>query len=450
MIRYFIILLLPLSTWAQSITITPGASLVLSGNALLTIQDGGFTNNGSFLPGSGTVVFSGTIATTGSSIGGSSSTAFNNVMINKSLNDVQLNSNIAVNGNLTMQSGNLQLNNYTIDLGSGVGAIIGENNNARITGLTGGTVNKTASLNAPAAANPGNIGVEITSTANLGATLIKRGHAQQTSSNGGLSIYRYYDITPTNNNALNASLKFYYFDNELAGRNKPELTQWESANGGVSWHYLGQDQLDNTNDWVLKNSIAGLNRVTLASNITNALPLQLLYFTGILNNGEALLNWVTTNEYNNDHFNLERSPGGAAFSAIANIKSWGNSTATQTYQYTDPHPFNGYNYYRLKQVDINGVFTYSPIVTVLNNAGFEYTAFPNPAKDKFTMVINAARGRDVYFDLLDMAGRIVSAKELHLLPGSNTYDWDISRLTGGIYLLQPRDKTLPALKIMKE
>ncbi|HEX9512308.1 MAG TPA: T9SS type A sorting domain-containing protein [Puia sp.] len=450
MIKYFIAALLPLGTWAQGITITPGASLVMNGSALLTLQDAGLTNNGNLSAGNSTILFSGTTATANSFIGGSSSTVFNNITINKSSNGVLLNNNISINGNLTMQSGNLQLNNYTVDLGSGGGTIVGENNNARITGTTGGTINKTASLNAPAAANPGNIGVEITSTANLGSTLIKRGHVQQTSSGGGLSIYRYFDITPANNSALNATLKFYYFDNELAGRNKPELTQWASANGGANWTYLGQDQTDNTNDWVLKNAIAGFNRMTLASNINNPLPIQLLYFTGTLKNGETLLSWATANEYNNDHFDLERSPKGVDFTALASIKSYGNSDVRQTYQYMDVHPFVGYTYYRLKQVDIDGHFTYSPIVTVMNNIGFTYTAFPNPAKDRFTIIINAVREEDVHFDLIDISGKIVSAKEVHLVQGANTYDWDISRVAGGIFFLRPRDKTMPVLKIIKE
>src|ERR1700748_3116722 len=169
--KYLIVFLLPLGARAQNVTITPGASLVLDGQALLTIQDGGLTNNGSFLPGTGTVVFSGTAAAGSSFIGGTGATIFSNLTINKSLNDVLLNSNIVVNGTLTMQAGNLQLNNYTIDLGSGGGAIAGENNNARITGLTGGAITKTLTLNAPAAVNPGNMGLEITSTANMGSTL---------------------------------------------------------------------------------------------------------------------------------------------------------------------------------------------------------------------------------------------------------------------------------------
>lgn len=448
--RYVLLLLLPLCARSQGVTITSGASLALTGNATLTIQDGGLINNGSFTAGSGTVLFSGTAATANSFIGGGNSTVFNHLTINKSSNDVLLNSNIAVNGNLTMQSGNLQLNNYTVDLGSGAGAIMGENNNARITGTTGGTINKTVVLNAPASVNPGNIGVEITSSANLGSTLIKRGHVQQTNSGGGLSIHRYFDIIPTTNSALSANLKFYYFDNELAGRNKPELTQWESSDGGTHWSFLGQDQLDNTNDWVLKNSIATFSRMTLASNINNPLPVQLLYFTATLNNGTTLLNWATANEFNNDHFELERSPKGDNFTWLANIKSQGNSGVQQDYEYTDPHPFVGNTYYRLKKVDIDGTFRYSRIVSVRTIADFSYTTYPNPAKDRFVLAINAVIAGEGQFALIDMAGKTLSTKEVYLTLGSNTYEWDISRLPKGVYLLVSYHLSIPVIKIIKE
>lgn len=448
--KYYLFLLLPLVVRSQDVTIAPGASLALTGNALVTIQDGGLTNNGSFSAGNGTIMFSGTAATASSSIGGSSITIFNHLTINKSSNDVLLNNNVTVNGNLTMMSGNLQLNTYTVDLGSGAGTIVGETGSSRITGLAGGTVNKTASLNAPAAANPGNIGVEITSAANLGSTLIKRGHVQQTSSAGGLSVDRYFDITPANNSALNANLKFYYFDNELAGRNKPELTQWESSDGGIHWSYLGQDQLDNTNDWVLKNSIATFSRITLASNITNPLPIRLLSFTGALVNGETHLNWSTTQEQDNDHFDLERAPGNMNFAKLATIMSQGNSNTVASYKYIDVSPFDGYTYYRLKQVDKSGAFNYSPVISVVYKRGSSYAVFPNPAKEKFTLLIHAESETDERLELTDLSGKTISVKVIHLTPGDNTLEWDISQLANGLYILHAEHFAIPALKIIKE
>src|SRR5258708_12742505 len=99
MIKYFIAALLPLGTWAQGITITPGASLVLNGSALLTLQDAGLTNNGNLSAGNSTILFSGTTATANSFIGGSSSTSFNNITLIHSSNVPLLTHNISFNYN---------------------------------------------------------------------------------------------------------------------------------------------------------------------------------------------------------------------------------------------------------------------------------------------------------------------------------------------------------------
>jgi len=75
---------------------------------------------------------------------------------------------------LVLNSGNLELNNHTIDLGA-TGHIAEERNEARITGISGGIIKATVLLNAPRSVNPGNIGVEITSAANLGLTPLQEG-----------------------------------------------------------------------------------------------------------------------------------------------------------------------------------------------------------------------------------------------------------------------------------
>jgi hypothetical protein len=448
--RYCVLFLLPFCARAQGVYIALGANLVFTGNASITIQDGGLVNNGTLTAGNGTVLFTGTAASTSSTIGGSSTTTFNHLTIDKTSNDVVLNGNIAVNGNLTMQAGNLQLNNYTLDLGSGAGTIVGESNSTRITGLTGGSVNKTAVLDAPAAVNPGNIGVEITSAANMGSTLISRGHKQQTSAGGGLSIDRYFDITPATNSGLNATLKFYYFDNELAGRNKAELNQWTSADGGTTWTLLGSDQADVSADWVLKNNLGQFARTTLASTITDPLPVRLLDFTGVLLNGETHLSWTTASEYDNDHFELERSSDAAVFVLFATVKSQGNGNTPQTYQYTDLHPLTGYTFYRLKQVDLEGKSTFSPVISVQTNVPSSASVFPNPAMDAFTLSIDATVEYAGRVSLVDISGKLIGVRNIHLVPGANTFSWNISHLASGSYFLWAEGFPMPVLQVIKK
>jgi len=427
------------------------AHIIVSGNASITVQDGGFHNNGVFEPGTGTLVIAGTAATPTAAIGGTSSTAFNNLSIDKTSNGAVLTGNISINGNLRMQAGNLDLNLFNIDLGSGAGTIMNENNNARITGTGGGNILKTASLHAPAAANPGNLGIAISSTADLGSTLIKRGYQQQTITGGGLSIYRYYDITPTNNALLNASLQMYYFDNELAGLNKSELNFYNSEDNGVTWTLTGKDNSDPINDWVLKNNIGQLSRWTLASNTNSSLPVKLISFTAGLLNRQTKLQWVTAQEINSSYFDVQRSQDGTAFNKLLSVPAQGNSNLQHTYNATDDHPLNGINYYRLKEVDRDGQSSFSSIVYVKLDNGASYAVYPNPAVGVFYLDINLPAAQRSAIGLYDVNGQLLQKKDVQLSGGSNQLLWNISQLAGGIYFLRSANNTsMPVLKVIKK
>ena len=215
-----IVLLLPCLVQAQGLRISRGASMVVQGNASIVLNDASFINDGHFNSENSTVVFTGE---SNGLIGGISRTAFNNLVLQ---NRLQLESDISLNGQLTMIAGNLELNNRRLDLGS-TGMIIGESLNSRITGEHGGTVTATAVLNAPRNVNPGNIGIELNSAENLGRVVITRGHVQQMNNNGERSIQRYYDVEPA---VKDLELKVGYLDAELAGNRKADLVLWKLNN----------------------------------------------------------------------------------------------------------------------------------------------------------------------------------------------------------------------------
>ncbi|MBK8550210.1 MAG: hypothetical protein IPL53_03795 [Ignavibacteria bacterium] len=83
------------------------------------------------------------------------------------------------------------------------------------------------------------MGAILTSATNLGVTEIKRGHTVQNGLNGGTSIKRYYDITPTVNTGLNATLIYKFDDSELNGKPEPSLKLFKSTNAGVNWLFMG-------------------------------------------------------------------------------------------------------------------------------------------------------------------------------------------------------------------
>jgi hypothetical protein len=173
-----------------------------------------------------------------------------------------LHNNAAIGGKISMQGGNLRLNNYVLDLGT-TGSIQGESNSSSITGAEGGVVKARALLNAPRVANPGNIGVAISSEANLGWTTVTRGHIQQ-AAGVGAGIQRYFDIDPEYNSGQPSSLRFYYLDGELDGKSGDELAVFSRARDGISWTSQGKDRSDRTAGWVTKENIGLLHRFTLA------------------------------------------------------------------------------------------------------------------------------------------------------------------------------------------
>lgn len=118
-------------------------------------------------------------------------------------------------------------------------------------------------------------------------------------------------------------------------------------------------------------------------NCINPLPIELLDFSTTLENGHVLLHWVTASERNNMKFSVEKSRDFFNWQQITEVNGAGNSTEELNYYANDYHPFNGVNYYRIKQIDFDGKYTYSHIeaVTIENQLLIE----PNPNNGQFTL-----------------------------------------------------------------
>ena len=121
-------------------------------------------------------------------------------------------------------------------------------------------------------------------------------------------------------------------------------------------------------DTVIFASIAqaDVGRELWAVNYSSVLPLCVLEFKGWVNDDDAILNWKTDNESNTDKFIVERSINGTQYTAIGSVNS-ANTPGVHNYAYTDAD-INSLGtdivYYRLKQIDIDGHYTYSKIVTL--------------------------------------------------------------------------------------
>ncbi|MBK8088612.1 MAG: T9SS type A sorting domain-containing protein [Chitinophagaceae bacterium] len=438
-------LLVPMCIMAQGIINTSGTQLVVDGAACIVINDGGFTNNGTFSKSTGSVVFSGSTATANSFIAGTTTTDFYNLTLNKSANGLQLNRNIGVSNLVTFTSGDsIFLNTYNVDLGSN-GSLSGETSSKRFTGQTGGYIMITQSLNAPSAVNPGNLGMEITSAANLGSTVIKRAHTVYRDR----SVTRNFDITPTNNAALNATLVFNYFHSELRTTIESTLSTYSSSNGGTNWFYIsGGPDLNTISNYITSTNVNSLHLLSLFSLAD--LPVHLLYLKGKAINRSALLEWATSGEIDNDYFDVERSANGITFLKIGTVKGSGNTSIQKTYQYTDEHPLTGTNYYRIKQVDTNLDFMYSGIVSVqITEPAIGISLSPNPATNLLFVKINGLEADEIDLKLMDQHGKIYKFISLKCKKGENNFTINIEDLPKGLYYINLSGKNNQSVKFLK-
>lgn len=171
-----------------------------------------------------------------------------------------------------------------------------------------------------------------------------------------------------------------------------------------------------------------------ATLISVSLPIELLSFTGNKVDKTVKLHWSTATERQNAWFEVERAEDGIAFSTIGKIKGAGDSQSTLDYELMDAAPKPGTNYYRLKQTDFDGQFTYSPVVTVQFDGPGGFRLFPVPVKDYLQLQLDEADAFESLWMVYNALGQLVLSG---ILPeDQSTLDLNVSDLAPGMYWLQ--------------
>lgn len=183
-----------------------------------------------------------------------------------------------------------------------------------------------------------------------------------------------------------------------------------------------------------RNSMTNFSVFGIAQSPT-PLPIELINFSGEIVGEDNLLTWITASEHNNDYFTLERSRDGFDFDEMMQIPGAENSTANIEYSRFDYDPYPGVVYYRLKQTDYNGIYSYSQ--TIALNRGLETAIisdlFPNPATQSVNFDVQSPKTGILMLEMYDNSGRIIMRQEYTAHKGSNSFNVDINDLVKGIY-----------------
>jgi hypothetical protein len=172
---------------------------------------------------------------------------------------------------------------------------------------------------------------------------------------------------------------------------------------------------------------------------SSALPLTWSYIKAQLVNNTTLLTWATQQEINTAKFEIEHSVDGSTFVKVGTIAAAGSGTVARNYSFTHQQPVNGFNYYRIKQVDINGHFTFSAIMTVLKKNDLKRTIIaPNPV---LTM-LQVVEPEPVFIkdiEVFNAAGSLLMRK--HISADTQVFSIPVDQLASGNYVIKINYKT---------
>ena len=189
----------------------------------------------------------------------------------------------------------------------------------------------------------------------------------------------------------------------------------------------------------------------------NPLPVKLISFNAKLVKNNTELNWSTAEEINNKGFEVERSINGINFERISFVKGIGNSATVNKYFAIDVNSFEQTNastlYYRLKQVDFNGDYTYSNAVLIKKDTkeNESISVYPNPFNDKVTVTVLANNQNNITLSLIDINGKEVTNSVMNVEPGTSTFDlYELNKLKNGIYFLRVlMENEIKTIKLVK-
>ncbi|GEM_PF-7047094 len=181
------------------------------------------------------------------------------------------------------------------------------------------------------------------------------------------------------------------------------------------------------------------NVLSIGGKVSNTLPVRFSEVKTRLNNNGVDVLWNTSFEKNNDYFEVQRSANSSDFYKIGRVNGGENSDLQQTYSFQDLNPEMGINYYRIKQVDFDGGFIYSPIAVQKFSAEIVRPLTVQVLKEQqlLKVTLNSSYNGLVPLEVAGIDGRVVYKEDFKLEKGVNTLVLSL-KAKSGIYILRTK------------
>ncbi|HNP49377.1 MAG TPA: T9SS type A sorting domain-containing protein, partial [Bacteroidia bacterium] len=196
-----------------------------------------------------------------------------------------------------------------------------------------------------------------------------------------------------------------------------------------------------------RTGMSGFGTVGVGTDFATAqsqtpLPIELISFTAEPDGEGVMCDWVTASESNNSYFEILRSYNGESFEVVnANnpIAGCGLGVCNETryYSYLDKDHCEGVQYYKLRQVDIDGNYSTSkPVAVNCKGKLDELSVYPNPAYTDLTYTFFESGDGQITVEFIDVLGKIVKQENILVHKGYNTIKSGLEELAGGIYYIK--------------
>lgn len=433
-----------------NIDIKPGGVLTVSGNGVMNVS-GNWTNNGTFICGTGTVNF---VGAGNHFIQGSNATTFYNVVVNKPLNGInksvlKLNTQAYITGELTLTSGLFDISTFDINM-DGRDINGGSDNSYVRTSSTGrlqrNVSNGTkhfpvgrSSYNPASLKNDGtsdkysirvidrltNIGTNAESDPQSDSAVVKRTWMIDENIIGGSDVTLRLDWNGDEHQTkFNSALPYIAHFNSSIGKweNKGSLTNSFSNSRG----FVQTTGITNFSPFGISSPDGGV-----------ALPVEFLYLNSECQDDQINIEWATASENNSSHFVILTSSDGMSWREMTQVPAAGKSIEKLIYSYTIPK-LNEFNYVKLNQFDIDGKMEqFGPYFLDCDKFSDELLVYPNPAEEIVNIQIENKKF-DAFgtLSLFSSTGQKLVSKDVPFVRGNNNYLIQLEKELQGVYFIQ--------------
>lgn len=245
---------------------------------------------------------------------------------------------------------------------------------------------------------------------------------------------RYFTIHKTDDPTATYTATYNYTGNPLITSYESTLALFKRA--------------DNTStSWVNANAVLDTTANTLTATAQgtefilgstgSALPISLISFDATPKGNNVQITWTTASEINNDFFSLYRSDDGINFYEIGEINGAGNSNNIKNYKFIDESKYDNTVYYKLKQTDFDGKFTYSSIISVNEyNQDFIINNIYTSTEKNLKINLYSNASKNVEIQVINSLGLVVANLSLEVAKGNGVYNIKLPKLARGIYFIK--------------